>query len=121
MEEGAHKGMDKASSRISSPLSTVPSTNRPSFSVYVDVPRLSNEQKRDYVTTAQSTLKHAFLVDEIIGEHSEDSVLYYYARYEGGIAYKVTCFVYGLLAVDASILVCGTRIHLKTSSHSSGV
>ena len=28
-------------------------------------------------------------VDEVIGEHREDGILYYFARYDGGIAYKV--------------------------------
>ena len=59
--------------------------------VEVKPPRLSSSQLKQYKPANESSLKEDPItrVDEIIGEHEQDGRLYYFARYDGGIARKV--------------------------------
>lgn len=69
-----------------------PSNRRPFF---IEPPLLSMEQKKQYKTLPETTLKSEveLAVDEVIGEYREGHNLYYFARYDGGIAHKV-CAVF---------------------------
>jgi len=57
--------------------------------VFVSVPRISSERKLLYKPLNKSFLGIETRVDEVIGEYHEDDTLYYFARYDGGIARKV--------------------------------
>jgi len=57
--------------------------------VFVSVPRISSEKKLLYKPINMSSLATELLVDEVIGEYREGDTLYYFARYDGGIARKV--------------------------------
>uniref|UniRef100_A0A8H7YAC3 Chromatin remodeling factor mit1 n=1 Tax=Psilocybe cubensis TaxID=181762 RepID=A0A8H7YAC3_PSICU len=65
---------------------TAPRTGR----VFVSAPRLPSAQKRQYKRTSETSLilGTSRRVDEVIGEYTIGGELYYYARYDGGIAYK---------------------------------
>lgn len=66
------------------------STSR-KFHVEVKPPRLSPSQMKQYKHSNESSLKEDPItrVDEVIGEYEQDGHLYYFARYQGGIARKV--------------------------------
>jgi chromodomain-helicase-DNA-binding protein 4 len=59
--------------------------------VFVALPRLSAQDKLLYKPMNKSSFGSDFetRVDEVIGEYREGIVHYYFARYDGGIAYKV--------------------------------
>jgi hypothetical protein len=73
--------------RVSMPL--VP--NGRARKLVVSLPRISSERKLLYKPLNKSSLGADFeaRVDEVIGEYREGSILYYFARYDGGIARKV--------------------------------
>lgn len=59
---------------------------------FVSLPRFSSERKRLYkpLNLGHPRADLDALVDEVIGEYREGSTLYYFARYDGGIARKVS-------------------------------
>jgi hypothetical protein len=57
--------------------------------VFVSLPRLSSERKLLYKPINKSSLSNETRVDEVIGEYRQENTLYYFARYDGGIARKV--------------------------------
>lgn len=63
---------------------------KPSRRFFVEPPTLPSAEKRQYKRVDESIFNNVFntRVDEVIGEHTVDKTLYYYARYDGGIAYK---------------------------------
>lgn len=68
-----------------------PATKRTKFS-YVLVPQLSQGTKENYKATEEVGLKMEMEIklDEVIGEYREGNTDYYFARYEDGIAHKVS-------------------------------
>jgi hypothetical protein len=58
----------------------------------VELPVMASAQKMTYKSRSDSTLTDSveYTPDEIIGEYKEKGQAYYYARYKGGIAHKVT-------------------------------
>ena len=58
---------------------------------FIALPRLSIEKKRLYRPFNQTSLGKELEtpVDEVIGEYCDRKTLYYFARYDGGIAHKV--------------------------------
>jgi len=58
---------------------------------FISPPVISEAQKKLYKMARATSLhsKYATNVDEIIGEDRQNDVLYYFARYKGGIAHKV--------------------------------
>lgn len=59
---------------------------------FVLLPRFSSERKRLYKPLTKGYLRADLgpRVDEVIGEYREGKTLYYFARYDGGIARKVS-------------------------------
>lgn len=62
---------------------------------WVDPPMLDAEAKSKYKTIPEEFIASgvefdAPNVDQIIGEYRDENGLYYYARFQTGIAYKVT-------------------------------
>lgn len=57
----------------------------PSF--HISLPQLPAERKAQYKPVKESSLLPK--IDEIIGEHEEGGVLWYFARFKGGIAHRV--------------------------------
>ncbi len=76
-----------------SPVLKTPSVElkAPAHKVFVALPRLSAQDKLLYKPMNKSSFGSDFetRVDEVIGEYREGIVHYYFARYDGGIAYKV--------------------------------
>lgn len=72
------------------------STSEPRKLVEVKPPRLSSSQLKQYKPANESSLNKDPItrVDQIIGEHEQGGHLYYFARYDGGIARKVRVKVY---------------------------
>jgi chromodomain-helicase-DNA-binding protein 4 len=60
--------------------------------LFVLPPRLPAAQKKLYNPSNETSLSE-ILVNEVIGEYREGNVLYYYARYDGGIAHRVRVFL----------------------------
>lgn len=62
---------------------------------FVLLPRIPAAQKKLYKPANETSLraKSETYVNEVIGEYREDNVLYYYARYDGGIAHRVRVFL----------------------------
>ena len=62
---------------------------------FVLLPRLSAAQKKQYKPPNETSLRaeSETHVNEVIGEYREGNVLYYYARYDGGIAHRVRVFL----------------------------
>jgi len=58
---------------------------------FVLPPSLPAAQKKQYKPVNETSLwaEREPRVDEIIGEYREGNILYYYARYDGGIARRV--------------------------------
>lgn len=58
---------------------------------FVLLSRLSATQKKQYKSTNETSLRieGETHVNEVIGEYREGNLLYYYARYDGGIAHRV--------------------------------
>jgi chromodomain-helicase-DNA-binding protein 4 len=74
-----------------------PSQNPRSF--VIEPPLLAIALKNTYKMSSDTSLKPDDLkVDEVIGEYHVDGVLYYFARYAGGIAYKVGVDLMSLFA-----------------------
>lgn len=74
------------------PTTPIPSNPKPSRNrFFVAPPRLPSAQKRQYKHINETVLNidSRTRVDEVIGEYLVGDTLYYYARYDGGIAYKV--------------------------------
>jgi chromodomain-helicase-DNA-binding protein 4 len=69
------------------------STPEPNF--YVSPPILPLAQKRQYLPAKDiQSLKEDARVDEVIGEYFDDKKEhFYFARYAGGIAHKVSLFI----------------------------
>lgn len=70
----------------------------------IEPPLLAPALKNTYKISSDTSLKPEgnLKVDEVIGEYPVDGVLYYFARYAGGIAYKVGVYLcptcsYGIL------------------------
>jgi chromodomain-helicase-DNA-binding protein 4 len=61
---------------------------------FVLPPRLPAAQKIKYKPTNETSLRAEGVtrVNEVIGEYLESNVLYYYARYDDGIAHRVRVF-----------------------------
>lgn len=59
---------------------------------FIVPPTLPPSQKEQYKPVTETSLKTEFYpkVDEVIGEYREGNNLYYFARYDGGIAHKVS-------------------------------
>jgi hypothetical protein len=57
----------------------------------IELPLLTPEQKNTYKMALDTSLKppNQLKVDEVIGEYRVGGILYYFARYDGGIAHKV--------------------------------
>lgn len=68
------------------PATTSGSSQR-SVVAYVSLPEFSAERKARYKSFKDSTLFPK--IDEIIGEYVQGSRLWYFARFQGGIAYRV--------------------------------
>ncbi|KAF8973574.1 hypothetical protein BDZ97DRAFT_1690769 [Flammula alnicola] len=68
----------------------LPKTPMPLRNFYVAPPRLPSAQKRQYKPANESSLKYdsETRVNEVIGEYKDGDSLYYFARYDGGIARK---------------------------------
>ena len=58
---------------------------------FVLPPRLPDAQKKLYKPPNETSLRaeSETHVNEVIGEYREGNMLYYYARYDGGIAHRV--------------------------------
>ena len=65
---------------------------------FVLPPRLPAAQKKQYKPPNETSLRaeSETYVNEVIGEYREGNVLYYYARYDGGIAHRVRVFLWFL-------------------------
>lgn len=66
--------------------------------LFVLLPRLPAAQKKLYKPPNETSLGAEIeigvtTVNEVIGEYREGDVLYYYARYDGGIAHRVRVFL----------------------------
>jgi hypothetical protein len=63
--------------------------------LFVLPPRLLAAQKRQYKPPNETSLRaeSEAHVNEVIGEYREGNVLYYFARYDGGIAHRVRVFL----------------------------
>lgn len=67
------------------------STPEPKF--YVSPPQITSAKKRQYIPAKDvQSLKEDARVDEVIGEYfdKEKGLNFYFARYAGGIAHKVS-------------------------------
>lgn len=75
------------------PLSSLESSSSKPCDFVVELPVLTLTQKNAYKMASDTSLKsgNQLKVDEVIGEYSVGGILYYFARYEGGIAHKVVC------------------------------
>ena len=75
----------------------------PSRDPFVLPPRLPAAQKRQYKPPNETSLRPESEADvnKVIGEYSESGVLYYFARYDGGIAHRVRVFVRSFLNFDS--------------------
>lgn len=72
------------------PLRPKPRTGTSRLEVFIRPPSLSSEDRKQYKDLApDKTLTPMPPVNEIIGEYDDGKKLYYYARYEGGIAHRV--------------------------------
>ena len=62
---------------------------------FIVPPTLPPSQKEQYKPVAETSLKTEFypIVDEVIGKYREGNNLYYFARYHGGIAHKVSVYM----------------------------
>lgn len=62
---------------------------------FVLLPSLPDAQKNLYKPPDETSLRAEIEIDvnEVIGEYREGNVLYYYARYDGGIAHRVRVFL----------------------------
>jgi len=81
--DSSHNDTPQTSSAIQAP--------RRVHNAFVLLPTLSSEKKLLYKPLSKSSFGLDFeaRVDEIIGEYREGKALYYFARYDGGIARKV--------------------------------
>jgi hypothetical protein len=81
---------ESLSPHSSSPTSSPESPSNPR-SFVIEPPVLTSIQKNAYKMALDTSLKpgNELKVDEVIGEYRVDGILYYFARYRGGIAYKV--------------------------------
>ena len=70
--------------RFSTPHTPLPTRKR----AFVEAPHLATAQKQQY-KSVDETFPRETRVDEVIGEYRDGTTLYYFARYAGGIAYKV--------------------------------
>lgn len=63
---------------------------------FVQPPTLPSAQKKQYKSPNETSLRaeSETHVNEVIGEYREGNVLYYYARYDGGIAHRVRVFLW---------------------------
>ncbi|KAJ3512355.1 hypothetical protein NLJ89_g3566 [Agrocybe chaxingu] len=64
---------------------------RPSRRIpYIELPRLSAAKKILYKPVEETSMKGDYepRVDEVVGEYRDGKYLYYFARYDGGIAHK---------------------------------
>jgi hypothetical protein len=75
----------------STPPSKTHSHHQRTQNFFIAPPKLPSAQKKLYKSLPETSLKSEVEidVDEVIGEYSENGRLYYFARYEGGIAHKV--------------------------------
>jgi hypothetical protein len=84
----------------------------------IEPPILTPVQKSAYKMALDTSLKPGYelKVDEVIGEYRVDGILYYFARHDGGIAYKVGGQCLSSLAshFDASCSI--HHIHLYRAS-----
>ena len=77
---------------------------------YVDVRRLSQDEKRRYVTDWSErpvTDEEAFpadMLEAVVGESTEDGVDYYYVRLEGGMVFRVCGFSCGYVSLGLIII-----------------
>ena len=75
---------------------TAPAAQRPPATFFVDPPQLSAAEKQSYLQRTDELLPLEVEVDdsidEVIGEYSADNELFYFARYQGGLAHKARLF-----------------------------
>ena len=86
-----------------SPTSSLESSSSHPRDFFVEPPVLTSAQKNTYKTALDTSLKpqNQLKVDEVIGEYSVGGILYYFARYQGGIAHKV---VFIVVTFDINVL-----------------
>lgn len=79
-------------SPTSSPLSSSSKSLARRVNFVIEPPILTPAQKNAYKMAIDSslTLQRELKLDEVIGEHRVDGILYYFARFKGGIAYKAS-------------------------------
>lgn len=72
-------------------LKTPGGLKAPARRFFITLPQLSAQEKLLYKPWNKSSFGSDFetRVDEVIGEYREGNTHYYFARYDGGIAYKV--------------------------------
>lgn len=100
MSRSSSKPRSTISAQITAPPSSAASINdvkptsspQQGASFFVLPPQLSAERRALYKPVKESSLLPK--IDEIIGEHTEKSILWYFARYKGGIAHRVRICLY---------------------------
>ncbi|CAA7268012.1 unnamed protein product [Cyclocybe aegerita] len=83
--------VSSTSSKLVLKIPPVTPPKRPSRRIpYIELPRLSAAKKVLYKPVEETSMKGDYepRVDEVIGEHRDGKYLYYFARYDGGIAHK---------------------------------
>lgn len=78
---------------------------------YIDIPVLAPEVQSTYRPLNEVPINYQgqqlFELDEIIGEHEIDHVLYYYGRWKQGFASRVRSFAFEVkISSDAPIVPC---------------
>ncbi|GLB35984.1 putative class II histone deacetylase complex subunits 2 and 3 [Lyophyllum shimeji] len=80
----------------SSPLTETVNAALPRRAFFISPPTIPLAQKKLYQAAKDTFLKDnvEIKVDEVIGEYREGNILYYFARYQGGIAHKFPSFAF---------------------------
>ncbi|KAG6818080.1 hypothetical protein H0H87_009235 [Tephrocybe sp. NHM501043] len=80
--------------RVLSPRPSNPTPIPPERTFFILAPHLPDEEKKLYKPVQETSLRtySEVLLDEVIGRYHEHNILYYYARYKGGLAHKVRKF-----------------------------
>jgi chromodomain-helicase-DNA-binding protein 4 len=105
----------------SSPLSELPHTPSPppdpkarqTEIFYIEPPVLNSDEKSKYKTLPPQFVTSGFIfdapdVDQVIGEYRDGSDLYYFARFQDGIAHKVCdfhIFYASAISFDAFLMI----------------
>jgi chromodomain-helicase-DNA-binding protein 4 len=85
------------SERPQTPSSPAPPPTRQVETFYIEPPILGSEEKSKYKTLPPEHVTSGFVfdapdVDQVIGEYLDGADLYYFARFQDGIAHKVRDF-----------------------------